>query len=134
MSERFLRIAVLWFLACVLLGAYMGATRQFMDKPVHVHGNLLGWVSCALFALVHRGWPQLQSQGSARAHFWLHNIGLLVMVAGLMLMTRGVQASDALIGVGSILLVGATAAFAWAVWQTTRPALGSSEARLTASW
>lgn len=130
MSERFLRIAVLWFLACVLLGAYMGATRQFMDKPVHVHGNLLGWVSCALFALVHRGWPQLQSLASARAHFWRHNIGLLVMSTGLVLMTREVKASDALIGAGSVLLVAATAAFAWSVWQSTRPALRSSEARL----
>ena len=130
MSERFLRIAVLWFLACVLLGAYMGATRQFMDKPIHVHGNLLGWVSCALFALVHRGWPQLQALASARAHFWLHNIGLLVMGAGLVMMTREVKAADALIGVGSVLLVAATAAFARSVWQATRPETRVAEARL----
>lgn len=130
MSERFLRIAVLWFLACVLLGAYMGATRQFMDKPLHVHGNLLGWVSCALFALVHRGWPQLQTLRSALAHFWLHNIGLVIMSAGLVLMMRDVKASEALIGVGSIMLVAATLAFGWSVWQVTRSALRSSEVRL----
>ena len=45
MAARFLRIAVLWFAACVMLGAWIGATHQFGDRQVHVHGNLLGWAS-----------------------------------------------------------------------------------------
>ena len=119
MSERFVRIAVLWFVACVALGVQMGATMNFMDKPAHVHGNLLGWVSCAVFALLHKAWPRLSLSPLARAHFWLHNSGLVVMVAGLLLMVRGSALAGPLLGVGSTVILVGVVLFAIAVWRAT---------------
>lgn len=127
MSERFLRIAVLWFTASVGLGVYMGLGQNFMDKPVHVHGNLLGWVSCAVFALLHKAWPQLSASPLARAHFWLHNVGLLAMVAGLLAMTRGAMpVAGPLLGLGSLMLLIGVLLFATAVWRATASPAGQA--------
>ena len=119
MSERFIRIAVLWFGAGVLLGAYMGISHQHMDKQVHVHGLLLGWVSCALFALIHRAWPQLQAMRAAAAHFWLHNLGVVVLASGLAMLSRDPAVADPLLGIGTTSLVVATALLIWCVWRAT---------------
>ncbi len=126
MATRFLRISVLWFLACVLLGTYMGATHQFGDREVHVHGNLLGWLSCAIFALVHRSWPALSSSRLGSAHFWLHNCGLVMFIAGLAMLPRNDQVAGALLGIGSIVISAATACFLALVWRTNLCDTGNS--------
>jgi hypothetical protein len=134
MSERFLRIGALWFFGCVLLGVYMGITHQFADRPIHVHGNLLGWVSCALFALVHRAWPALARSSLANVHFWLHNLGLPVLLLGLALAARGVSVAEPLLGIGSVMLTLATASFGWLVWRGTRePARGLAQSAAVCS-
>jgi len=94
----------LWFIfACVIYsmigfswGALMGGIhefRHFVDHRMHgnlivrahTHINLLGWVEMAIFAavyyivprLVHRG---IYSMKLVKAHFWIHNFGLIGMV------------------------------------------------------
>ncbi|WP_372658206.1 hypothetical protein [Hydrogenophaga sp.] len=119
MSARFLRIAVIWFAAGVLLGAYMGISHQHLDKQVHVHGLLLGWVSCALFALVHRVWPVMASFRAAVAHLWLHNLGLVLLIVGLVLERRESAMAGPFLGGGTVALVAATGLFAWCVWRST---------------
>lgn len=119
MSERFIRIAVVWFGAGVLLGAFMGISHQHLDKQVHVHGLLLGWVSCALFALVHRAWPGMQSSRVAAVHFWLHNGGLVLLVAGLAIEPREPRLAGPFLGIGTVALVAAAGLFGWCVWRST---------------
>jgi hypothetical protein len=118
-SERFIRIAVVWFSAGLLLGAYMGISHNHLDKQVHVHGLLLGWVSCALFALLHRAWPTMQSLRAAKAHFWLHNVGLVVLLTGLAFEPRQFSVAGPFLGIGTVALVMATGLFAWCVWRST---------------
>ena len=133
MSARFLRIAVLWFGAGVLLGAWMGLSHQHLDRQVHVHGLLLGWVSCTLFALVHRGWPAMQTAAAARAHFWLHNLGLLLLVGGLACEPRDPGLAGPLLGLGTVALVTATGLFGWCVWKSTSGLAGQSAAARAAA-
>ena len=119
MSQRFIRIAVIWFAAGILLGIYMGISHQHIDKQVHVHGLLLGWVSCALFALVHSAWPRLQTLRGAAIHFWLHNLGLATLLTGLVIERREESMAGPFLGIGSITLALATGLFAWNVWRVT---------------
>ena len=119
MSRRFIRVAVVWLLAGVLLGAWMGLSQQHLDKQVHVHGLLLGWVSCALFALVYRAWPAAQAAPAATAHFWLHNLGLLLLVSGLALQPREPGLAGPLLGLGTVGLVLASGLFGWCVWRAS---------------
>ena len=119
MSKHFIRIAVIWFGAGVLLGAYMGISHQHLDKQVHVHGLLLGWASCALFGLLHRAWPAMQSLRAATAHFWLHNMGLVLLLSGLAMAPREPALAGPLLGIGTVALVAAAGVLAWCVWRST---------------
>jgi membrane protein YdbS with pleckstrin-like domain len=48
-SNRWIDIAAVYFLVAVVLGLAMSAAHDYTLKGVHVHLNLLGWVSVALF-------------------------------------------------------------------------------------
>ena len=117
LSIRFLRISAVWLVAGIVLGTFMGATHNHLDKQIHVHGNLLGWVSCALFAAYHRLWPAMASSALAHGHFWLHNIGLFALAAGLAMLSRGNPAAAPLLGVGSVFLVLASVVFLYLAWR-----------------
>lgn len=119
MANRFLRISAVWLFAGVVLGTYMGVTHDHMDKQIHVHGNLLGWASCALFGAFHRLWPSASESTGARVHFWLHNIGLLTLVAGLAMASRASATAGPLLGTGSLFLVMASAVFLHIAWRAT---------------
>lgn len=95
---------VLWFVyACVIYsiigfswGALMGGIapfRHFVDYTAngrlvvraHTHVNLLGWVEMAIFASIYYIIPRLvrrpiYSVALVKAHFWVHNFGLIGMV------------------------------------------------------
>lgn len=95
----------LWFVfACVIYsiigfswGALMGGIhefRHFVDHRMHgdlivrahTHINLLGWVEMAIFAAIYYIIPRLvrrpiYSVGLVKVHFWVHNVGLIGMVA-----------------------------------------------------
>jgi len=94
----------LWFVyACIIYsligfswGALMGGIadfRHFVDHRMHgnlivrahTHINLLGWVEMAIFAAVYYIIPRLVQRSIysvklVKAHFWIHNFGLLGMV------------------------------------------------------
>lgn len=94
----------LWFVyACVIYsvigfswGAIMGGVadfRHFVDYThngklivrAHTHVNLLGWVEMAIFAAIYYVIPRIVhrpifSIALMKAHFWIHNFGLIGMV------------------------------------------------------
>lgn len=95
----------LWFIyACIIYsligfswGALMGGIaefRYFVDHRMHgdlivrahTHINLLGWVEMAIFAAVYYVVPRvinrpIYSLRLVKVHFWVHNFGLIGMVA-----------------------------------------------------
>ena len=83
LSNRFLRLAVVFALIGMGLGYYMGATEQFTAAPVHAHINLLGWVSMALYGLFYRVQPGAAHGTLPTVHFWVALIGLLVFMPAL---------------------------------------------------
>ena len=82
-SAAWLRPAVVYFVLGVALGIGMGIAGNHALYGVHAHLNLLGWASLALMGLIYGAWPQLGSNWLAKTHFWMHNIGLPVMMIGL---------------------------------------------------
>lgn len=107
MSQRFIRIAVVYLVIGAALGYYMGLTQNFALTPVHAHVTLAGWLTLAVAGFVYHLYPQSAQTRLARAHFWLHNIGLPVFMVGLALMLTGNQGVMLVIAVGaSTLLVG----------------------------
>ena len=100
MSKTFLKISVVYFMIGISFGLYMSLTHVFTLTSVHVHINLLGWMSLALIGIFYHLYPDLEKTGLAKAHFWLHNIGLPVMMIAIAL---------AILGVGNVFFPIATA-------------------------
>lgn len=92
-GARWLKLAVLYLLAAIALGITMGASGDFTLRPVHAHVALLGWASLALAGLIYGQYPRAAQSRLASAHFWLHNLGLPLMMVSLALMLHGVQAA-----------------------------------------
>lgn len=102
MSQRFIRISVIYLVVGAALGYYMGLSQNFALTPVHVHVTLAGWLTLAAAGFVYHLYPQSAQTRLAKAHFWLHNIGLPVFMIGLALMLTGNR------GVMLVILAGAS--------------------------
>ena len=114
-SRAWFRVAVVYFAAAVALGIVMGASGDHTLIAVHAHLNLLGWVTMALFALIGMAHPAITEGAVATAQFWLHNIGVPVMLGALALRLKGYAAADAVIGLASVVVGIGVALFAWLV-------------------
>jgi hypothetical protein len=118
MSSRLLRIAVLYWIAAVCWGIYMGATEDFTDIPVHAHLNLLGWVSLALCGVIYAQAPHLAETMLAKVHFWLHNLSLPVLMIGVWLIKHSQpEVGGPIAGIFSILMGLAILCFGVNLWR-----------------
>lgn len=118
-SNLFMRLAVIWFAAGVALGVGMGASHSFVMMPVHVHINLLGWVSMSLFAAFYRIWPQAAQAPLARWHFWLYVPAHLVMMATLAMLYGGMAAIEPVLALSTVVVGAGVLCFAVLVWKYT---------------
>lgn len=115
-ARAWLRLAAVYFAIGVTLGVLMGASGDHALFPVHAHLNLLGWVSMSLFGLIGSAYPAVSAGRVARTQFWLHNIGLPVMLAALALRLRGAAAAEPVIGIASIVVGTSVLLFVWLVF------------------
>ena len=119
MSNWFLRIAVLYFIAGVAVGLGMAMTGVTILRPVHVHLNLLGWASMMLFGLFYRAVPAAAETKLAKAHFWIYVPAHFVQMVTLTLYFLGHTAIDPVLGLASALVGIAVLCFATVVWKHT---------------
>jgi hypothetical protein len=84
-----LKVAVLYLILGVAMGIAMGASQNFTLRPVHAHVNLLGWTTLAIAGLIYSVFPQAGESRLARAHFWLMNLSMPVMMVALALLLMG---------------------------------------------
>jgi len=112
----FIRIALIYLLAGMAFGIWMGISKSFNYSPFHAHVNLVGFALMTLFGLIHRAWPELRRGRLSAWHFWLHNLGTLVFVIGLYIV-NGDPAQETLVIVGSLIVLLATILFAILFYQ-----------------
>ncbi len=101
-----LRIAVVYFVIGVIFGMYIGMNKQFQLTSVHAHVNLLGWVSLALAGVIYCLFPAASQSRLGKMHFWLHNIGLPVIIIGLYLELAPIVATPLIPIGGTIAILG----------------------------
>lgn len=121
-SRGFLVIGSLYLLVGIGLGMHMGASGDHTLAPVHAHINLLGFALMSVFGLAYRLLPGLAEGWMPKAHFWLHQIGALVLLIGLTLLMTG-NVAEASIGpvLGIFELFILAGAILWTVnlWKRT---------------
>ena len=105
MGIRLIKISVVYFTIGVILGLYMSIVHNYTLTGVHVHVNLLGWVSLALAGVIYSQFPLLATTKLAKTHFWLHNISLPIMMGSLAFVILGRAALTSIVAVSGTVLV-----------------------------
>jgi hypothetical protein len=113
-----MRYDVIFFgtaLVCLLvgegLGIYMGISQDFLLVPAHVHLNLLGWVTLALFGLAHRAYPALAGSRIALFQCVLAIVMNIAMPTGLAVMLTSPTHDATLVKYASLGVILATVLF-----------------------
>lgn len=83
MGIKLIKISAIYFAVGVLLGYYMSSIHSYILTPIHVHINLLGWTALTLAGILYHLFPNLAASKLGRWHFWLHNLGLPIMMLSL---------------------------------------------------
>jgi cbb3-type cytochrome oxidase subunit 1 len=111
MGIRLIKISAVYFTIGVCLGLYMSISHSFTLTPVHVHINLLGWTALTLAGIIYHLFPQAAVTKLAKTHFWLHNIGLPLMMIGLIFVVYRHNAWIPVTALGGTLVVIAVIVF-----------------------
>lgn len=118
---RCIKLAVFYALLGIAFGIMMAATLDFSQRPLHAHANLVGWVSLGVMGLIYLALPALAKTKMAQAHFWLHNVGLPVLLVGIYLIHAGQpEAGEPFARAGSTLVGLGFVCFALNVWRHAR--------------
>lgn len=115
-AARWIVIALAYFVLAIGLGLAMAASHDFRLKGLHVHLNMLGWVSMALMGVIYRLFPHAAASRLATWHFALYQAALPVMMVGLGGLLLGYGAMEPLVAAGSTGVLVAVLLFALAVW------------------
>jgi hypothetical protein len=122
MAQRFIQIAVLYLVVGGSLGLAMGISGKFTLAPVHAHLALVGWLSLAMAGVIYHLYPTASQTRLAKAHFWLHNIGLPIFMVGLAFLLTGTEGVIPVVGSGATLLLLGLFSFAANVLRHVKPA------------
>jgi hypothetical protein len=122
LSNLCFRAAFVFFAVGVGMGFTMSLTQDFALRPVHVHVNLLGWVSFALYAAVYRFFPEAAALRVAKVQVGAALLGLPVMMTGLALVVFGAMKPGLpLLVAGELLTISSAALFVLIGFVATRP-------------
>jgi len=113
LSRSFMIMAIFSALGGIVWGIVMAASQNHLLSPAHGHLNLLGWVSCALFAFYYHLMPRAAVTGLAKTHFALTLIALLILVPGIALAI--LELNETLAKIGSLVFLASMLVFAWVV-------------------
>jgi hypothetical protein len=83
LSNLFLRLAVLFAIVGIGLGAFMGGSGDHSLMGVHAHINLLGWASMFLYGLFYRVQPTAAAGLLPTLHAWFSIGGFVIFMPAL---------------------------------------------------
>ena len=111
-GSTLVKIASVYMMIGLFIGLIMGISGNHAVATVHSHISLVGWTTMAITGLVYIVRPRCAESKLANLYFWLHNIGLPIMVIGLGLQYGyGSAQAEKLSGIGSIIVLLALSVF-----------------------
>jgi drug/metabolite transporter (DMT)-like permease len=124
----FIRSSLIWLGVGVVIGLAMTfwPGQALAYRAVHMHANVLGFVSMMIFGVAYHVIPRfvgnpLHSRLLPRLHLWLANLGLAGMVGGWMTRVWAPTFGAALLPLGALLSAAGTALFIYTLWRTLGP-------------
>jgi len=116
-SNWFFRFGVLAVLVGMSLGMWMGSKEDFTLGPVHAHLNLVGFVLPFLYAFFYRSFPGVAGGLSAKLHFGLSVLGVLLMIPALAMVLLGDRSLLPFLIAGEVATALGMLIFAINVWR-----------------
>ena len=81
-DRAYVAIALLWAIAGMLLGLYMGIAADNKLLVMHVAMMLTGFVTLAIYGMLYRLWPALKKSPLARIQFWIAVLSAAGIIVG----------------------------------------------------
>lgn len=129
----FIKASLAWLGVGVLIGLSMAfwPAEALAYRPAHMHANLLGFVSMMIFGVAYHVIPRftgnpLHDRRLAMIHFWVANVGLLLLVAGWILQVVRPPLAGPALHSGAVLSAIGAFAFIFNLWRTLEPTTSRS--------
>ena len=122
--KAFLKASVSWLGLGVTLGLAMVIYPPWTSyRTAHIHMNLLGFVSMMIFGVAYHVIPRftghpLHSRRLAGAHWWIANVGLLLLATGFATLAGPRTLRLVLMATGGSLSAMGAYAFIYNIWRT----------------
>lgn len=81
-DETYFLLSLLWLIAGMVFGIWLGAAEKFNFAESHAHMALVGFVVSAIFGIMYRFYPSMGESRAAPYQLWIYQIGALILVAG----------------------------------------------------
>jgi len=98
MARLFIFTGILFIVAGMAFGLYMGHSQDYTFRPVHAHLNLLGFTLMFLFGLAYQVWPRMQDGLLSKIHYFLHTVSVIVSMLAVYLILKDPEANGAALG------------------------------------
>ena len=85
MDKKFVLTALGYAIVGMALGIFMAASKNHGQHVTHAHIMLIGFVVSFIYALCHKLWLNNATTKLAKAQYYVHQVGTLVVLIGLFL-------------------------------------------------
>jgi cbb3-type cytochrome oxidase subunit 1 len=122
--KAFLKASLAWLALGVTLGVAMAVHPVWtVYRLAHIHMLLLGFVTMMIYGVAYHVIPhfvgfRLHRPDAARWHWWVANVGLVLMASGFVVRVRDPQVGTVLLGTGGILSALGAYTFVYLIWRT----------------
>lgn len=121
LSTRWILSGCIYLVIGIAWGVTMSAIHQYDTKGIHVHLNLLGWVSMVLMGLVYHHFPKASQSCLAQWHFWSYQLALPIMMGSLFAYFCGITEASPVIAASSVCILLSVVLFVFNLWRNNGP-------------
>ena len=112
-ARQFFILGIVLGIAGMVLGISMAMSHDHLELPVHAHIMVVGWLMSAVFGFFYHLFPVARQNKLANIHFWLHAIGIVVLVVSLYFVIGGNAAVEPITAIASLMVFAGLLLFAW---------------------
>jgi hypothetical protein len=108
MDRKYILSSLVYAVLGMTLGIYMAATKNHGEYVTHAHILLAGFVVSFIYGLCHKLWLNNSTSRLAQVQFYLHQLGVAFMSAGLFLLYGGfmpIETLDPVLALSSIAVL-----------------------------
>lgn len=84
MGARWIKCSIVYLIIGIAFGLFMHYTIQLQWGATHAHINVVGWLTTGLIGVIYSVYQDASKTKLAVWQFWLHNIGLPILMVGML--------------------------------------------------